>query len=373
MKLFLKMFLIFLLVFLIVAPCLGTLSLSAHNPRRVFRNGFQWSGHPSRDFATQWAQDVEDYAKFRISLGTGSVCYVDSEVDTEGDGTSWDAAKNTLQEAIDLCEPDRGDFILCAQGGGETLTAISAVNLDISGVTVKSAGRGSSRYTITSNGNEVGFIFSASNVAIDNFWFTTVSRLVRNAILVKSAADNFAITNCEFSVVSKEMEEITDYWSNIVEVQDFASGGLIAHNRFSSASALTVEGILFGAVSGITIADNFMMGDYSTANINNVSIAREVITEGNTLINGHLYTDGGLNAKPVIEYVEATSAYIAHNSFAANLGAQALRVADDCICVANFVINSDGDEYSGIYEGLYTASFPSVDGKGVTTASTVSD
>ncbi len=50
-----------ILCFLGIATlCIAALTNSADDPRATFRNGYQWSGHPARDKATLWAQDIED-------------------------------------------------------------------------------------------------------------------------------------------------------------------------------------------------------------------------------------------------------------------------------------------------------------------------
>lgn len=56
-----KKLVIMLLCFLGIATlCIAALTNSADNPRNTFRNGYQWSGHPAKDNATVWAQDIED-------------------------------------------------------------------------------------------------------------------------------------------------------------------------------------------------------------------------------------------------------------------------------------------------------------------------
>lgn len=86
-----------------------------------------------------WAKWVEGMVGGG-QLGTGNIFYVDSNVTYEGDGTSWATAKDTLNEAIDLCTADNGDVIFVAQGHSEAMgAAADEVDVDIDGVTIMSS------------------------------------------------------------------------------------------------------------------------------------------------------------------------------------------------------------------------------------------
>ena len=47
------------------------LTNSADNPRGTFGNGYAWSGHPVKDKATKWAQDIEEGTRSLSASGNG--------------------------------------------------------------------------------------------------------------------------------------------------------------------------------------------------------------------------------------------------------------------------------------------------------------
>lgn len=361
MKSFLKMFLIFLLVFLIASPCLGTLSYSAHNAKKVFRNGYAFSGHPSKDYATQWAQDVEDMANLGFGLGTGTIYYVDSGVLSEGDGTSWLEARNTLDEAINLCDGSAGDVILVAQGHAETLSTASAVALDVTGVAVLGQGRGSLMPTFTfSSPSLIPFRIAASSIALDNLLFKaatvhsyTGSQAVPAAIYVASV-DDYSITNCEFRAVS------AGKFIRGIQIAELSDRGYIAGNKFELSPSIDLAcsaAIQFSTVSGITIEDNTIVGICDLGVIYNAKACQDVIIRNNLAYNGSMSADSAINDKVAISITNGSSGLLAHNDVATNLLPAAMIVGDDCTKMMNRVVQSDGDEFSGFYENLYTSSF----------------
>lgn len=365
MKMFLKMFMIFLLVFLIATPCLGTLSLSAHNPRRVFRNSYQWSGHPSKDYATQWAQDVEDYAKFGVPLGTGDVFYVDSEVDTEGDGTSWDAAKDTLAEGWALCAQNNGDVILVSARHAESLSTASALVMGVAGVRLRGMGSGTFRPTLTVSG--VALIpveIVASNISIDNFIFRATVSGVPYAIVAASGADGFSITNCRFNSVSLAAQHAVGgkagEFIEAVSILEGVDDGYLGYNKFylsPSIDSAASAAIIFSTVSNLVLEGNEIYGFCSAASIKNTKICQNLILRGNTAINGAMLGDGLLQDEPCLELVDSTSGFVVDNRFVSDVrDAMGIRVGDDMIFMNNWISNSDGEEYTGILEGEYNTS-----------------
>ena len=72
-------------------------------------NADWWSGSLAKDIAWKWAKTTDGLVSAGLAIGTGKIFYVDSNVTTEGDGTSWESAKDTLDEAVNLCTASRGD------------------------------------------------------------------------------------------------------------------------------------------------------------------------------------------------------------------------------------------------------------------------
>ncbi len=44
---------------------------SANSPRKTFLNGYAWGGHPTKDLAIKWAQDIENGVKIGTASGRG--------------------------------------------------------------------------------------------------------------------------------------------------------------------------------------------------------------------------------------------------------------------------------------------------------------
>ncbi len=372
-----KKILILLFVLLIAFPgvekAYGTSSYSAHNPKKVFRNGYAWSGHSSKDFATQWAQDVEDVATLGYNLGTGKVYYVDSGVLSEGDGTSWSAARDTIDEAINLCTADRGDFILVAQGHNEVVAA-SGIVCDIAGVTIHGMGSGSLKPMLDYDAATGNTWVSADNVTLVNLRFVSGITGGEVAVVASSGADYFTLRGCEFGYgeawkTDEFLTAVKFYTNNAAQ----GGHGLVEGCTFAADQAGAAQAVSFEACSGIIFRNNNITGNYSVADIKNTAGAINVEVYDNTIINGHLNVTGGLNAQPVLEFAATTAGLIKHNDFAALLGVQSMRVADDCTFIGNFVTTSAGDEFSGFYESLFTASFTTGVGSGNGVASQVAD
>ena len=156
---------IYLMLFLIVAslcmalPTLGTPNASWQSDNPVVNPLYKW--------ITAAALLIEaDQA-----LGPGaSIFYVDSNVTTEGNGTTWATAKDTLDEAINLCTDSKGDIIYVAPGHAETWIA-QACDADVIGITIIGLGKGSLRPTFTYNHANAELAIGADNVSISNCVF----------------------------------------------------------------------------------------------------------------------------------------------------------------------------------------------------------
>jgi hypothetical protein len=342
-----KKIVIFLLVFAIPA---FALSPSANNARTTFRNGYAWSGNPARDFATQWAQQVEAAAEIGSELGTGSIFYVDSNVASEGDGTSWSEARDTLDEAVGLCTADNGDFIMVAQGHNEALTAADAVDVDVAGVTVVGIGNGSLKPTFDYDNEAAEFVIGAANVKIENLRFRVSANAVTEAINIEAGGDSAEIFACEFGFA----ETTTDEFSTAINVVTGANDVTIDSCWFDAGAQAAITALRLGAISTPIINNNFISGDYSTATIWNDTTAVEVIITNNVIYNGHMLTDTGVNAVAVMTMANNTAGYVGDNRFITSAAsAVTARGADDMLFMNNMMAHTDGNEYSG---GLESSS-----------------
>ena len=336
--------LLVLTLVLLTAATSFAIGNSAYNYKSTFGNGYAFSGHTAKDNALKWAQDVEDLTVLGSNLGTGSVYYVDSNVSTEGDGSSWEKAKDDINTAIGLCTANNGDFILVAQGFNEALTTASDIVCDVAGVTIIGIGNGSLKPTLDYDAAAAEFYIGAANVTIENIRFRASANAGVQAIAVAAAGDSFSIIGCEFGWA----ETATDEFANAIIIAEGADEGAITGCTFKAGAQAAVTAVTFSTVSGITIADNMITGDYSTSVLNNTKEADDVIVANNILYNGNMAGDGGLNSEPAIEFADATSGLIVDNRIGSDVAtALLMRVADDCTFIGNLVTDTDGDEFGG--------------------------
>ena len=118
----------------------------------------------------QWTESMESRISGGTS-GTGDHYYVDSGVTTEGDGTSWTDARNTLDEAVALCTEDNGDVIHVRAGHTEDWTAADSADLDVAGITVVGEGQGESRPLFTLDGVNAELVIADASIMITNLTF----------------------------------------------------------------------------------------------------------------------------------------------------------------------------------------------------------
>jgi hypothetical protein len=219
---------------------------------------------------------MQDFANSGMGQrGTGSAFYVDSGVSNEGDGTSWAKAKDTLDEAVDLCSDNRGDVIKIAQGHTETWTAINSAYLDVIGITVEGIGTGSDRPTFTyTTGTGGELVIAAANVTIRNLVFQSGIANVVHAIEVEADADGSVIEYCEFLSGTTDAYEFVD----CIEVASAADDLIIRFNKATetTAGAASWLDVAAGVCDNLSVYGNEIYGDYSTAVVNATARAHTV-------------------------------------------------------------------------------------------------
>jgi len=211
----------------------------------------------------QWVEGMEGKAG-GVVQGTGEIFYVDSNVTLEGDGSSWENARNTLDEAIGLCEDNRGDIIYVAQGHAETWTAVDSADLDVIGITVIGCGTGSDRPTFTYTGTTSPgeLVIAAANVTIRNLVFSPGVADVVHAIEIEADADGSVIEFCEFTSGSTDAFEFVD----AIQVTAAADDLIIRYNKATETTAGAVSWLDLsgGVVDNLSMYGNVIYGDYST-------------------------------------------------------------------------------------------------------------
>jgi hypothetical protein len=345
-----RLYIILVVLLFIASPIYGLTYDAADNS--TFFNGYAWGGHPQKDRAWQWAQDVQDLSEIGFQLGTGEVFYVDSGQTASGAGTSWSTAFITLDEAFATgkCTANRGDFVLVAQGHNEALTGADGVDIDVAGVTVIGCGNGSLKPTFDYDAAGGEFVIGAANVRIENLRFRASANAITKAIDVESAGLYAQIIGCEFGYV----ETITDEFTVGIIVNSIVSQAEIAGCYFDAGGQAAGSAISFADVVGISIHNNMIFGDYSTACIANSVAADEIMIYNNVLLNGTMGGDGEINTVAAISLPDDASGIIGHNDVISDVATSLLMVvADDAIKMQNIVSDTDGDEFSGSPEYGY--------------------
>ena len=339
-----KKILIILLVLMAMATCLAY--PSAQNGRTTFRNGYAMSGNPSRDNFQKWAEGVEGDI---VGLGTGKVWYVDSGASDPGDGISWNRAAATFDAIWAFIDADggsnRGDIVKVAEGHNEPFTTADAADMDVAGVTVIGYGSGSLMPTFDYDQPAGKLVFGASNITIVNLRFRCSTDGITTAIDIEAGVDYPRIINCEFGFA----ETSTDEFASMITASN-SEGGVVRGCLIDAGAASTVNAIELSNTNLWRISDNDMLGDYSTAQINPVTVlSTNYIVEDNLLWNG---SQSGLNTEPVFEAVSGSTGIVCNNQAAANLATVAAAfVGNRTLFFANEYNEDEGGGFTGVALG----------------------
>lgn len=336
-----------LIIFGVLFLCLPAFGTTASD----IRWGTDLNSNLASNTLKQWTLSIENRIGIGAPIGTGNTFYVDANVENEGDGSSWANARDTLDEAINLCTADNGDVIFVAQGHSETMgAAADVVDIDVDGVTIIGCGAGSLAplydYTDYDTGS---FVIGADNVTLVNLRFCANTPDVNEAISISAGSTDVTIANCLFYCDT----EGTDEFHQCINSAGAASDGLrIVNCEFRMGAGAAVAAIQTLDSDYMLIADCVTSGDYSTACIYNLTTAsNHILIKDNILFNGTIGGTGGLNTEPCIELTSTTTGVIAHNFIACNVA------ADD-----NSVVGAD----MFLFDNIYTETEGS--GVGISTA-----
>lgn len=213
-----------------------------------------------------WLQAANLLIETGSSTGTGSVFYVDSNVTTEGNGTSWATAKDTLDEAINLCTANNGDQIWVAQGHAETIAAADGWDADVAGITIKHFGNGTNQavYTFSATGSTVA-VGAADVTIIGGRLLAGISEVVVG-LSVEAAGTNFTAID----VYWPEPTTSTFEFNIGVQLTTASNDATFINCTAYSADATGADHWLnggAGVVSGLTLIGNKVHGEYAIAPI----------------------------------------------------------------------------------------------------------
>ena len=165
---------------------------------------------------------------------------------------------------------------------------------------------------------------------------------------VEAGSDFTIIQNCDFGFAETETDEFV---SGITV--NAATGTIIRGNDFFAGAQGTVNGIELTGARQVVIEDNYLIGNYSTANIHGVStLSTEVLIQYNTLWNG---VESGLNTEPVIQLLTGTTAISRWNTGVCNeTDAAAAFVGDGTFNFTNMYNETVGGASTGWLIGVAT-------------------
>lgn len=152
--------------------------------------------------AAQFESSVQIDGALRHALGigtSGNTYWVDSGNSVQQTG-SFDLPYDDLDAAIGQCTANNGDLVIIKEGHSESLTADSAVDIDVAGVTVVGLGHGADRPTFTFTTDVAAdFKLAAASVRVINLLFKSGIDALTGPIEI--SADDCALVNCEYQEV----------------------------------------------------------------------------------------------------------------------------------------------------------------------------
>lgn len=292
---------------------------------------------------------------------SGDVYFVDSGVGGST-GKDWSNATATIDAAVNLATANDSTLILVAAGHNEGGTAADIFDADVAGVKIVGLGSSSLKPTVDFDNAAASCTIGAANVVIENIRFRPSVTDVLSGLIVEDAGDGATIRNCDFGWAETSG---TDEFHEAILFSSGAADGLVEGCTFNAETAAAMAAITISTVSGITIQDNTIYGDYSVACISAKidTGSEDVVIRRNLLFNGILVGDGGINAAAAVRLVDNTGGYIGDNRIVSDVATALLMVvADDCVRMNNFVSDTDGDEFSGSREAETGSVASHVDG-----------
>jgi len=245
-------------------------------------NADWWSGaRGGRDTAWEWAKDIDELVELQGSPGTGTVFYVDSGVTNEGDGSDWDNAHDTIEEAYDKCTGNAGDIIYVAQGHEETLGTLV---LDTEGVTIRGVGRGEDRPEITWDGTGDIITISAASNTLVNLSFLAGVHAITTGINITADGDYTSIIGCDFP----EPANNTFDFITAIQLAGASDYVTVAFCSYKHADAVGPAEFIDGgatATQGLMVIGNYLYSEFSVAAIFSDQTDLEVLIKDNIITN----------------------------------------------------------------------------------------
>ena len=243
--------------------------------------------------ATDWSRryilSANNYSQYLTNLGSaaigvgssGSVFYVDSATgSTNNAGSSWDDAKATIEQAIQLCTANNGDIILVAPFHNEGAGDAQIFDLDIAGVTVIGLGEGTARPILDFDHANATCDIGADNCTVIGLRFRPSVTAVLIGVDVETGILGTNILGCEW--MNGEDGSGTDEFVKALHLtsgnHDTVMKDLVIRCHTSASNA--THGIHVDAASDRCVYDNVRIdGPYATNGILEDAASADTIVE----------------------------------------------------------------------------------------------
>lgn len=321
----------YVLAFCLLVLITGTVLADATSWDIKRKPNEKWLSGSVGDPAWNWMKAIDKLVSLGPNPGTGSIYYVDSGVTTEGNGTSWENAKNTVDEAINLCTASAGDVIFVAQGHAESFSAANGFDADIAGITIIMLGNKDNAPTFTFANTGATIAVGKSGVRIvGGRYLAGVSEVVMG-ISVEGTADDIILDGLYFPEPSVSTYE----FDKSILVASGADRVTIKNCIAYSADATGATNFIdldSGVNNGTKIINNIIHGEYEEGAIHSDKADLETLVLNNNVTN---MTSG----QHAIEFTAAATGICAFNIMYTDAEATSLDPGS-MKCIENYVVTA---------------------------------
>lgn len=264
-----------------------------------------------------------------------------SDLRTAGAGTSYGRTPErpfaTLDDAFDTgnCLAGRGDTVYVLPGHNEGSVAVMA-DIDVDDVTIVGLAHSGTRPLFDFDNAATTIDIGGDNVTIRNLRFEASAASVLIGLDIESSVVGVTIEDCEFMAAATGGDEFVE----AIDLKSGNTGTTIRRNTFrteAAAGACTHAITISAACNDVTIEDNVIFGNYSTAAIGDAAAGT-----GYIIARNRMWVKDG---EPGIELHSGSTGLISDNFInSTGLAIDAMIVAAGCAWSRNMGCNTDGTE-----------------------------
>lgn len=207
---------------------------------------------------------VEVNALLFPATGDATVWYVNSNVSTAGDGTSWTKAFNTLDEGINACAA--GDFVDVAEAHAESGVAANLWDADVAGITIRHYGNGTRQGTYTFADIDTTVAVGAANVTIYGGRLLAGISEVVVGLIIDAAGKNFTAIGMEWPEPGTAEFEFNIGVQLTTASNDATFINCVAYSADQTGADHWLNGGT-GVVHRLTLIGNVVVGEFAIAPI----------------------------------------------------------------------------------------------------------